>query len=329
MAAPRLRSAPLAVAASAVTVLLLSAVSYGIGRRLDPELRLFDPRRAPTIDEAGAAQPIQYALCSDETNDVVFFGDSTCRDGIDPKRLSLSAYNIGSARGLGPNGMAVTVMGYLLHHPKPRLVVLCVSPFCFEVDIGTAGGDFPDRFVANYGPELSGVVPITDSFSYFIKRGAVSVIDGKAREVRDDPLDGFPRETYRTLASKMLASRGFFSLPGEHGPQREVDRPGPTNIVNDDWDRWIRRVAACCKSDGIPLLVQFSPISSECADARDWSQLDRWAAELEASHPNVTVTRPIITPYEPRFMWDQIHLNAAGVEKFMPIVAKDVQQALK
>jgi hypothetical protein len=27
-------------------------------------------------------------------------------------------------------------------------------------------------------------------------------------------------------------------------------------------------------------------------------------------------------------MWDAIHLNAAGVAKFMPIVAKDVQSVL-
>jgi hypothetical protein len=126
-------------------------------------------------------------------------------------------------------------MGYLQRHPRPKLVVLCASPFCFEVDIGTAGGDFPERFVANFGPEVSGVVPVVDSLSYFIKRGAVSVLNGSAREVRDDPLDGFPRETYRTLAQKLAASRGFVSLPGEHGPQRGVDRPGPENIVNADW----------------------------------------------------------------------------------------------
>jgi lysophospholipase L1-like esterase len=27
-------------------------------------------------------------------------------------------------------------------------------------------------------------------------------------------------------------------------------------------------------------------------------------------------------------MWDGIHLNAAGVEKFMPVVAKDVEAVL-
>jgi hypothetical protein len=42
----------------------------------------------------------------------------------------------------------------------------------------------------------------------------------------------------------------------------------------------------------------------------------------------LTVRRPMILTYEPRLMLDAIHLNLEGVNKFMPVVAKDVQAAL-
>jgi hypothetical protein len=317
------------MAVPVAVVSLLCTLTYRVGRDLPPELRMMDPRRRPTIDEAFAARPIAYALQSNEPNDVVFFGDSTCRNGIDPKRLNgFSSCNIGSARGLGPKGMAVTIFAYLTHHPRPKAVVMCVSPFCFEVDTGTAGGEFPVRFVANYGPEVPGVLPAIESVSYFIRRGAVSSLDGNAREVRDDPLDGYERETYRTFANKMAVSRGFFALPRVHGQDRPIDRPGPQNIVNADWDQWIRRVADKCRADGVPLLIHFTPISRDVADAREWSQLERWTTEIEASEPGVYVARPIVVSYEPAEMWDNIHLNAVGVDRFVPMIARDVQAVL-
>ena len=325
----RSRVSAIAVMTAAIVVGALAVGSYAVGRRLDPELRFLDPRRAPTIDEAGPAQSIEYALRSDEENDVVFFGDSTCRTGIDPvsfdRLTGLHSYNIGSGRGLGPNGMAVTVMAYLLHHPRPRAVVMCVTPFCFEADGTTLGGDLPDRFVASYGPEVAGVVTETETFAYFIRCGAVSILDSEAREVRDDRLVGLERETYHSSDSKLRKSRGFFGLPGDHGPQRGVG-PGPENMVHEDWDRWIRRIAEVCGD--VRLIVRFTPIASEYADAREFRQLDLWAARLETDHPNAVVTRPIVVPFERSLMWDSIHLNAAGVEKFMPLVAKDVQATL-
>jgi hypothetical protein len=154
----------------------------------------------------------------------------------------------------------------------------------------------------------------------------VSVLDRRTREVRDDPLEGFTRESYRTLQSKMRDSRGFFRLPGQHGPQRVVDRPGPENIVHGDWDRWIRAIAVACGN--VPLLIQFTPIAGDTVDARDFRQLEEWSRGVESSHPNVRVARPIILPYAATLMWDPIHLNAAGVEKFMPVVAEDVQALL-
>src|SRR5271163_608137 len=85
------------VATALVTLGVVASISYWVGRRTEPALRFLEPRRPPTIDEAAIAHPIEYALGSHEANDVVFLGDSTCRTGIDPRRLSgFRAYNLGS-----------------------------------------------------------------------------------------------------------------------------------------------------------------------------------------------------------------------------------------
>ncbi|HEV3138353.1 MAG TPA: hypothetical protein VGZ26_10625 [Pirellulales bacterium] len=126
----------------------------------------------------------------------------------------------------------------------------------------------------------------------------------------------------------MRKSRGFHFLPAIRGKGQGVPWERPEIPVHPDWDSGIRSIADACKECGVPLLIRFAPIDSAVRAARDWSQLERWASELEGSQPNVTVARPIVLAYEPRFMWDAMHLNAAGVEKFMPVVAKDVQAVL-
>jgi hypothetical protein len=141
--------------------------------------------------------------------------------------------------------------------------------------------------------------------------------------VRDDPLEGPTRETYRTLQAKLRGSRGFFLLPGDHGPNRGVP-PAPERLVHDDWDHRVRVIGAACQEHGTKLLIRFMPIARENADARDWSQLERWANTLD----DVTVAQPMILPYPPERIWDGIHLNSAGVEHFMQTVSADVQPAL-
>src|SRR5580700_10538509 len=52
----------------------LSAASYCVGRNTEAELRFFEPWRPPTVDEALVACPIEYALRSNDRNDVIFLG---------------------------------------------------------------------------------------------------------------------------------------------------------------------------------------------------------------------------------------------------------------
>jgi len=329
----------LVLASTSATLVLLGSVTYCRGRAVDTEERFFSSKYRPTIDEATAACPVEYALRTQDANDVVFLGDSTCRTGLDPARFEratgLVAYNLGSLRGIGPAGFVITAKAYLLHHAKPRAIVLCVSPVCFEDDATRIGGPLQKQFVENYGAEVSELVPLFDRISYFCKRGVRTVwkpTEARERElvdtdVRDTPLRGFKSESYHTLQRKTLEKRGFFDLPGAHGPPRGIGKAEPT-LIRDEWTQGIRRLARICAEAGVPLVVQFAPISAELARARDLAPLETWSRELELSHPNTQVARPIVLIYHPTLLWDSIHLNSAGVDKFVELVARNVRAAL-
>ncbi len=244
--------------------------------------------------------------------------------------MALRSYNLSSLGSIGPLGILLTATAYLDHHPKPRVVVLCIYPLRFEVGSGSAGGHVIRRLIANYGPEVDGVVPPQEGIAYFVRRGALTLggRDEKGRAILDGPLRGMEAETFLTLQNKMSETRGFFALPSEHGGRWTVETPAPKTFILPEWTDGIRRLASLCNRAGVPLVIRFAPIWDGVSKSRDFGLLDEWARGLESSQPNVTVARPIVLAFERRFMWDAFHLNAAGVEKFMPVVAKDVQTVL-
>jgi hypothetical protein len=336
----RIRLALLVLAVTAVTFGCLASLAYRAGAAVSTEVRFFSTFEAPSIDDASAACPVEYALRTDEANDVVFLGDSACRTAIDPVRFQrltgLSAYSLASLRGIGPAGFVITAKAYLLHHPKPRVVLLCVTPTCFEADTGRIGGPMPATFAANYGPQVSEFVPLIDQFVYFCKRGVLSAwkpkadlkLKGYGEDVRDLPLIGLEVDTYRSLQRKTREARGFFALPGTHGPPKGLGKlEGP--LIRDEWKAGIRRLAQICEQAGVPLVIHFAPTSTGVLKARDLTPLETWAHELESSYAHLKVARPIVVVYDSTLMWDAVHLNSAGVEKFVPAVAADLKAVLR
>src|SRR5271156_2016840 len=94
----RWRPVGVVLAISVVAGCALFAASYRFGRGVATIERFLDSDKTPTSVDAFVAAPIEYALGSDEVNDVVFFGESACRSGVDPKRFEsltgLKAYNL-------------------------------------------------------------------------------------------------------------------------------------------------------------------------------------------------------------------------------------------
>jgi hypothetical protein len=340
----RLGSAALVLVLAAVTLCLLSAVGYCVGRNTESELRFFELRRTPTADEACVVCPIEYALHSNERNDVVFVGDSTCRCGIDPahfeRESGLVAYDLGTQGRLGPMGFWIIAKAYLSKHPPPQVVVVCMSPVAFEYSAAEIAdkmrATFQARFEANYGPEVPGLVPRKESLLYFVKRGSVAVWSaaracrtGRQKDVRDIPLFGARTATFRIFQQQMRESRGYYALPGPHGPKHELELPGEPVKIEAEWDRNVRFLAKTCENMGIPLLLRFSPMPSDLSRVKDFSPIQRWSEDLQRAYPKLTIGHPTLLWYDPKLCFDHIHLNAPGVAVYTSLLAKDVQDILR
>jgi hypothetical protein len=327
---PRIGVSAGVLAVAAVTAISLGGSAYLRGRALDPSERFFEEAgRPPTAGEGAVAVSVEYALFSSEHNDVIFVGDSACWTGVDPIRLrrlaGLQSFNLGIPGFLGARACPMAVRGYLERHPKPKAVVLCLSPLGLEVD-SEPWADALRRVVTYYGLEIDDVVPLSESVPYLIRSGVRTLL--AHRDYRSVPLADFNgTTTYFDEQSGIFALRGFYSPPPGaplHAP------PAPDGVlIRDDWDRGVREIADTCSAAGVRMLILFAPIEAAYKDVRDFGRLDRWGHELEKTHPGLKVQRPIILAYEPSLMRDAIHLNSAGVEKFMPVVAKDVQEALE
>jgi hypothetical protein len=302
--------------------------AYLRGRTIDPTERFFqEAGRRPAASEGAVAAIAEYALFADEYNDLIFVGDSACGTGIDPIRLrrltGLQSFVLATP-GIGARACPIATRGYLARHPKPKAFVLCLSPLGLEID-SRAWAETLRRVSTYYGLEIDRVVPLTESVPYLVRSGVRALL---ARpDYRAMPLaDNNETDTYFTQQAAVFAARGFRGLP----PRGEVQVP-PTPkgvLIREDWDRGVREMAQTCAAAGVRMLILFTPIEAAYKDVRDFDRLDRWGRDLEKTYAGLTVHRPIILAYETSRMWDPVHLNLAGVEKFMPVVAKDVQEAL-
>jgi hypothetical protein len=329
--AARCFSAILVLAMAAATVGTLGGIAYSTGKRLAPELLFFEPNRAPTVDEAMLLCPIEYALRSTEENDVIFLGGSSCRCGIDPARLpGLKSYNLASNIGLAPDGIYVTAKAYLQHHRHLKVLVLCLSPvtFDYQADDHWCMG-LTTRFVSTYGRQVGIAPPFAADSEAFVKRGFVEIMNPRKPDLRDLPLTGDDLNTYRTFNNAFLVCRGYFGMPGELSKEFGLGEAGCPLTIGEDWDALILKLGADCDACGARLIVRITPISTALSRWRDFTSLNDWGRRLESANPQITVPQPALLAYDQRFLWDAFHLNAAGVQKFMPVVSKDIEAVLK
>jgi hypothetical protein len=331
---------------AAATLLAVTATALCCATAAPPELRFFDPRRPPTIDEAWAVSVMDYALSSDEKNDVVFLGDSACRSAAEPvqfERLTrLHAYNLGVLfGGLGPDVLQQVVRSYLLRHPRPQLLVLCPSPVCFERDVPKSYLRIRDRFLSCYRFEnpdlrsLEGILNYITSTSYMLQQGTLlawhdvsSSLTRQHHDVRDDPLTGETTQTYRSREQLTRRSRGFYRLSGS-GHITSLDRPGGVVGVRSDWDRGIRQLAESCQDAHVPLMIRLAPISAEASKNLNFSSVESWLADLKSTYPHLIVSGdhdPL--RYRTEQCFDSIHLNLDGAGKFTAQLAQEVRAAL-
>ena len=117
-----------------------------------------------------------------EANDVVFIGDSTCLCDAAQTRLfqqktGRSAYNLGTVGVIGIDGYPhYPGAAYLQHHPKPKMLILCVTPKSIALPTVVLGQAFEqDRFLQFFGSDNGDFEPTAGNpVIVAIRRGILS-----------------------------------------------------------------------------------------------------------------------------------------------------------
>src|SRR5580704_225129 len=325
----------LMLATSTLTLVALSAFPLYTSTRSPPDVRFFDPRRPPTRDEGWLASMMGYALSSSEKNEVIFLGDSACRAAIDPaafeKLTQLHGYNLGIVGDLGPDVRLELARSYLSTHPRPRLVVLCVSPVGMERDVPPHWRELRDRCLDCYGAE-----PQQQSarLAYWIREGTLINWESqfpsplrKNSDIRDDVFTGRDEttESYRIYDKSLRTGRGFMPLWGNKYATR-LNRNQNVVLVDPVWSAGVRRLAETCRRAGVPLMIRLIPIPAEGSENLDVSQIERWPQDVAQSFPNVIIAdNPRVLRYGRELMWDGTHINAGGAAKFTERLAQDAK----
>lgn len=336
LASPRLTTSAAMMAVAALTLALLAGLASLVGEnyRIDPPF--LDPFRAPTQDEAMLIYPAEYALKSTDYNDVVFLGDSTCRCSIDPivfqRASGLSAYNLGSMGALGVGGYHLILQLYLQHHPKPRAIVLAVTPDDFDVNVSELRGDWLDRFRWSYSFDRKSTIHLPRSLEsvMFLARRGMQIArlygDDSFAAQRFDPraqfLYGGEKDTYLSLEQKMRQTKGYWALSGKHWGAG-TDPPNKTDVAAArQWEAGLPELANLAEANGVLLIVRLVPLVEKTKT--NYAPIRDWLKGLEREHPGLSVIRPEVLLYDENLCWDYQHLNAAGVDKFSRDLATEV-----
>jgi hypothetical protein len=322
-----------------VTVALLGGTAIYQIQGAPVALRFFDPRRSPTFDETCVVAAMDYALSSSEHNDVIFIGDSSCRTGVDPvafeRRTGLHAYNLGIVGDLGPSVMLNVAKAYLAQHPRPKVVVVCLSPIGLERDVPWYWVKLHNHVVNCFGYDAHNLSTVGASLGYTLRQGTVlgwdrsaSRFTGRPDDVRDLPLIGLEKVTYRQFEDLARQKRGHFELSG-HGPPKKLDRPGGVVRVHEVWGAGLRRLCRSCDRAGVPLMFRFCPVSAEATRNLKFDEVERWLRALRADCPRLLVVQEQnIVRYAPDLCWDYSHPNVEGTRVFTERLAGEVHSAL-
>src|ERR1700733_3258277 len=337
MKSPRVRSAAIALCCTLLVLTGMSAACYCVGRGTPAEAAFLPSWRSPTFGETSLAVAAEYAAVSHDSNDAIFVGDSACRHGIDPiefRRLTgLTAYNLGTFGTAGHMSLPVITGAYLSNHPRPKLVVLLVGIASPEYVSLKGEKRMQQQFVMSYrfyGDAIPGLdSSVFDSLRFFVRTGGkrIARLGKSGCKHLDEPLGEVPSETFFTMRQKIRDGSGYVPLMG-HSSKPDPRYNGDPYRVNPDFDSAVRILAKMCADHGLRLMIRFGPTNRSFKNARDYEPLYSWLDTIERECPGVAACRPVLLWYDRPECWDFTHPNVEGTKRFMPTVAKDVQDML-
>lgn len=311
------------------------------------QIMLLPLDRAPGDAEAGLVHLLDYAMRSREANDVVFLGDSTCAYGVATNffqtRTGISAYNLGALGAVGIDGLVVILRHYLEHHPRPRLVVLCVEPHALDINYGRSV--LRHRLLDIFGAESRKWRWSKLSLDYLAdeaKLGMRGLLGTAVQTPTDVQMAGSNAQTTSELWRKLTTLRGYWGAwtttldqknlpppPSVELPAELADANLTYDVAGDpDRKKNIEDILHLTSKYDVPLLIRLTPVVAGRND-NDHTKLISWLQSLEQQYPGkFLLGQPGILRYPRAKFGDVLHLNRAGAAQFTAFLSNEIPRCL-
>ena len=315
------------LAVISVTIAVVGGITHLVTNDLVNEDVYLKNYRKPFFEESMVYHKMDYALHSNETNDVIVLGDSSGLMDIDSLQLEkatgLRVYNLSTMGWLHADGHLDILKNYLAHHPKPRLIIYTVLPK--EVHADNSGSEpFKDRFIWAYGIDLKKEHgfkrwPLEFRLREEFRTLVGLLIGGRKRYFKNELVPGLTHDQFGALLAER---RGFYSLTAKKLAPYDIDRLR----VSDTSSLRLRRLADYVRENHILLLIRLGPIphqktAKEQREFFEW--FDRFQDEFKST---VLVDKPLILEYDLNRFSDASHLNPVGTALFTAAVAGRVSR---
>jgi hypothetical protein len=317
----------------ALTTLLVAVPAHLLGKREEDERRWFKNYRVPSFFEASLECTMDYVRNSVEKNDVLFLGDSTCNVGVDTGQFQqatgLVCYNLGAPGEIWIRGLALILEDYLKHHPKPRVVVICVLPEVFGGHGPT--GPLGKQFFWTFGAATEDDRPHHHLFSFDYVREGIRISYGHLRggvaHFTNAPGFNATEQSFATWGKQFRQQRGFIAAPGTNDNLSVPGRVRSLTVSPEALDA-LHTLAHLTAKEGILLMIRPSPIRATVAPEQTAGLVSSFR-EFEREWPHVIVSRPEVLTYDPRHFFDEVHMDVRGAERFTSFLVREVANCAK
>jgi hypothetical protein len=272
-------------------------------------------RGVPAVEESIVHWQVSHLLTSPETQDVVFFGDSSCLMGLVPDAVTqecgLRGWNFGTLGWLGTDGHADLLELYLERHRAPSVVVYNVSLWpllATRANVEQAGylarlREWLARERSGWDTGLMERLP-----SSRLRRSAQAWLNRLF--VRDSQRQGFltqkrgPYPSDVDMGEALRKRRGFFAevwvpMPANTPPEpiRKSDPRYGTPLLSADCRPGLERLFRLAEAHGFDLVMQVTPVPDAFQSPHAQECARRMEADLHAlaaPHPRVTIRGPVV-----------------------------------
>ena len=289
----------------------------------------FLPRhRVPWYAESVIYYHMEYAISSDEYNDVIFLGASAAQAGLATRsfeeQTGLSAYNLSTFINFQTDTQLEMFEVYLEHHPAPRLLVY----LAFPRDLGDDRIPDPElrgRLSRAYGtPWESESTPPTLSFPQYYAEGfwtLYGLVKGGFKHPYDAPRS--PRPSHRELGPSLAQEKGWQEYPQGRTLDLSYLEEMEAFAVSPWYQQGLEEMAQFASQQGIDFMVYVMPVP-ESSIAIDDGPMASWASQFETSFPEAQVAGLPVQSYEHSRWGNAFHLNRRGAEALTRDVGEGV-----